>query len=79
MNWAETAYYSLGCRGIARCDFCYDDTADAAGPEDELHFLEINTQPAAKPILLVPKQAQFIGVKSPQLVTRMVEREQCAC
>ena len=67
----------LGCRGVARCDFRFDDTADAADPEGDLYLLEINTQPGMTPTSLVPEQAQFIGVKFPQLVARMVEEARC--
>lgn len=77
LNWAETAYRALGCRGVARCDFRYDDTADAADPEGDLYLLEINTQPGMTPTSLVPEQAQFIGVKFPQLVAGMVEGARC--
>jgi len=77
LNWAETAYRVLGCRGVARCDFRFDDTADAADPEGDLYLLEINTQPGMTPTSLVPEQAQFIGVKFPQLVARMVEEARC--
>ena len=77
LNWAEAAYRVLGCRGVARCDFRFDDTTDAADREGDLYLLESNTRPGMTPTSLIPEQAQFIGVKFPQLVARMVEEAQC--
>ena len=43
------AHQALGCRGISRCDFRWDDE------RDELIFLEINTQPGMTPTSLIPE------------------------
>src|SRR5688572_6711754 len=42
MDYAQRVYGALGCAGLARCDFRYDDSQN--GPKG-LYFLEINTQP----------------------------------
>ncbi len=71
---AARAHRALGCRGISRADFRYDDTAGEPG---ELYLLEINTQPGMTPTSLVPEQAAHRGVSFPELVSRMVEDARC--
>ena len=71
---AARAHQALGCRGISRADFRYDDTAGEPG---ELYLLEINTQPGMTPTSLVPEQAAHRGVSFPELVSRMVEDARC--
>lgn len=61
------AHRALGCRGVTRSDFRYDD---ATG---ELAFLEINTQPGMTPTSLVPELAQGRGMSFRQLVRWLVE------
>ena len=41
-NLALTAHRALGCRGVSRADFRFDDTPNGSG---ELVCLEVNTQP----------------------------------
>ena len=74
LRWAETAHCLLGCRGVSRADFRYDDSADGDG---DLYLLEINTQPGLTPTSLVPEQAQYQGISFPELVANMVEDAQC--
>jgi D-alanine-D-alanine ligase len=64
-----TAHQALGCRGISRADFRYNDTP---GGEQELIVLEVNTQPGMTATSLVPELAQHAGHSFPQLVTWMV-------
>ena len=71
---AEAAFNVLGCRGVARADFRYDDTVNEPG---ELVMLEINTQPGMTPTSLVPEQAAYQGITFPQLVAWMVEDASC--
>ncbi len=52
----KAAHDALGCRGVSRCDFRWDD---ATG---ELAFLELNTQPGMTPTSLVPELAQHMGL-----------------
>jgi D-alanine-D-alanine ligase len=72
---AKLAHDTLGCRGVSRCDFRYDDTG-AGGPQ-HLYLLEINTQPGMTPLSLVPEQAKYRGISFPDLVAWMVENARC--
>jgi D-alanine-D-alanine ligase len=76
MRLAERAHEALGCRGVSRSDFRYDDTGGAAGPE-KLYLLEVNTQPGMTPISLAPEQAAHAGIAFPQFVAWMVENARC--
>jgi D-alanine-D-alanine ligase len=61
------AHRALGCRGVSRSDFRWDD---ATG---ELAFLEINTQPGMTPTSLVPELGQHMGLSFGALVAWLVE------
>lgn len=61
------AHKALGCRGVSRCDFRWDDQTD------DLVFLEINTQPGMTPTSLIPELAQHAGMTYGQLVAWLVE------
>jgi D-alanine-D-alanine ligase len=74
MDHAVSAHRALGCRGVSRADFRYDDTAGEPG---ELVLLEVNTQPGMTPLSLVPEQARHCGIEFPELVTWMVEQARC--
>ncbi|WP_029003454.1 D-alanine--D-alanine ligase [Azorhizobium doebereinerae] len=64
------AHRALGCRGVSRADFRYDDTA----PEGTgLVCLEVNTQPGMTETSLVPDMAAHAGISFGELVTWMVE------
>ncbi len=67
---ALTAHACLGCRGVSRADFRYNDTP---GGENELILLEVNTQPGMTGTSLVPELAQHAGHTFEQLVSWMVE------
>ncbi len=67
MALAERAHAALGCRGVSRSDFRYDDVKDV------LVLLEVNTQPGMTPTSLVPEQAAHKGVDFDALVLWMVE------
>jgi len=67
MRLAERAHAALGCRGVTRSDFRYDDINDL------LALLEVNTQPGMTPVSLAPEQAAFTGVSFDALVAWMVE------
>ena len=66
------AHEALGCRGVSRADFRYDDRGDG-----ELILLEVNTQPGMTPTSLVPELAQYAGHSFPELVKWMVEDASC--
>lgn len=64
------AHKALGCRGVSRADFRFDDrTGDASG----LVCLEVNTQPGMTETSLVPDLAVHAGHTFSELVTWMVE------
>jgi D-alanine-D-alanine ligase len=73
MQMAQTAYRSLGCRGVARADFRFDDSKSNGHAADGLYLLEINTQPGFTALSLVPEQARYLGISYPELVSWMVE------
>jgi D-alanine-D-alanine ligase len=68
------AHEVLGCRGVTRTDFRFNDQVGADG---ELVCLEINTQPGMTPTSLVPEQAKFAGHSFEDLVAWMVEDASC--
>ena len=68
------AHRALGCRGVSRADFRYDETK---GEEGELVCLEVNTQPGMTETSLVPEMAAHSGLSFGQLVAWMVEDASC--
>ena len=64
------AHHALGCRGISRADFRYDDSR--AGIEG-LACLEVNTQPGMSDVSLVPELAGHAGIGFEDLVRWMIE------
>jgi D-alanine-D-alanine ligase len=70
---------ALGCRGVSRSDFRYDDTKPASNgaAKDHLYFLEVNTQPGMTPLSLVPEQAAHRGTSFADLCAWMVENATC--
>jgi len=71
---ALKAHAALGCRGVSRTDFRFNDKA---GAEGELVCLEINTQPGMTETSLVPEQARHAGHSFEELVAWMVEDASC--
>jgi D-alanine-D-alanine ligase len=74
MRLAVEAHEALGCRGVSRADFRYDDSGGEPG---RLYLLEINTQPGMTPLSLVPEQAAHVGIGFGELVEWMVEHAAC--
>lgn len=70
MHHAETVHKALGCGGVTRSDFRYNDTGEG---RKGLFFLEINTQPGMTPTSLVPEQAAYLGLSFEELVVWMIE------
>jgi len=68
-QYALAAHQALGCKGVSRSDFRYDDTP---GSDGELILLEVNTQPGMTGTSLVPELAAHAGHSFEQLVTWMV-------
>ena len=74
MEYARLAHEAIGCTGVTRSDFRWDDSKQNT---DGLYFLEINTQPGMTPISLVPEQAQLAGLSYADLVEWIVEGATC--
>lgn len=73
MDHARRAHDVLGCRGLSRTDFRWDESRGADG----LILLETNTQPGMTPTSLSPEQAQAVGISFPELCAWMVEDASC--
>ncbi|MDQ2101526.1 D-alanine--D-alanine ligase [Azospirillum isscasi] len=71
---AVLAHRTLGCRGVSRSDFRWDDSKSGT---EGLYFLEINNQPGMTPLSLVPEQAVSVGLSYGALVAWMVENAAC--
>jgi D-alanine-D-alanine ligase len=71
LRQAERAHAALGCRGLTRSDFRYDDLKDV------LVLLEVNTQPGMTPTSLAPEQAAHVGLGFDDLVRWIVEDASC--
>jgi D-alanine-D-alanine ligase len=75
LTLAEQAHIALGCRGVSRADFRYDDTNGEPGA---LYMLEVNTQPGMTETSLVPELAAHCDIDFTALVRWMVEDAGCA-
>jgi D-alanine-D-alanine ligase len=73
MDYALRAHQVLGCRGVSRTDFRWDEPKGAKG----VYLLETNTQPGMTPTSLVPEQAGEAGLTFGQLCAWMVEDASC--
>jgi D-alanine-D-alanine ligase len=71
---AVTAHRALGCRGVSRADFRFDDTPEGTG---SVVCLEVNTQPGMTQTSLVPEMAAHAGYSFGELVKWMVEDASC--
>ncbi|MCL4122999.1 UNVERIFIED_CONTAM: hypothetical protein GTU68_059998 [Idotea baltica] len=73
MDYAVRAHNALGCRGVSRTDYRWDDTKGLDG----LILLETNTQPGLTPTSLTPEQAIKTGMSFGELLRWMVEDASC--
>ena len=73
MEHALTAHHALGCRGVSRTDFRWDESRGAEG----LILLETNTQPGMTSTSLSPEQAAACGIPFGKLCAWMVEDASC--
>lgn len=71
---ALKAHQAIGCRGVSRSDFRYDDRFSENG---EIVWLEINTQPGMTPTSLVPEMADHAGHSFGEFLSWMVEDASC--
>ncbi len=73
LEHALRAHRVLGCRGLSRTDFRWDETRGLAG----LFLLETNTQPGMTPTSLSPEQAAHVGISFGALCRWMIEDASC--
>ncbi|UZD91822.1 D-alanine--D-alanine ligase [Cognatishimia activa] len=73
MDYALRAHKVLGCKGLSRTDFRWDEAKGLAG----LILLETNTQPGMTPTSLSPEQAAECGMSFPDLCRWLVEDASC--
>lgn len=73
LDYALRAHRALGCRGLSRTDFRWDDRRGLAG----LIVLETNTQPGMTPTSLAPEQAAHVGMSFPELCRWIAEDASC--
>jgi D-alanine-D-alanine ligase len=73
MDFALRAHQALGCRGLSRTDFRWDESRGLGG----LFLLETNTQPGMTATSLSPEQAAHCGLSFPELCRWLVEDASC--
>ncbi len=73
LDYARRAHRALGCRGVSRTDFRWDETRGLDG----LILLETNTQPGMTPTSLSPEQAAHCGISFSEFCKWMVEDASC--
>jgi len=73
LDYARRAHDALGCRGVSRTDFRWDEARGLDG----LILLETNTQPGMTPTSLTPEQAAHVGMSFGDLCRWMVEDASC--
>jgi D-alanine-D-alanine ligase len=73
LDYALRAHRALGCRGLSRTDFRWDEARGSEG----LILLETNTQPGMTPTSLAPEQAAHLGIGFPELCAWIVEDASC--
>ena len=73
-KYTLAAHRSLGCRGVSRADFRFDDTPGGTG---DLICLEVNTQPGMTGTSLVPELAGHAGWSFGDLVRWIIEDASC--
>lgn len=74
LTYALAAHNALGCRGLSRTDFRWDETKGLNG----LVLLETNTQPGMTPTSLSPEQAGYLGISFEELCAWLVEDASCS-
>lgn len=74
MDYAERVFNLLGCAGLARCDFRFDEAQSGA---EGVYFLEINTMPGLSPGSIALIQPEMNGMSYAQLCAHLVETATC--
>ncbi|MGJ8563469.1 MAG: D-alanine--D-alanine ligase [Alphaproteobacteria bacterium] len=73
-TWALLAHETLGCRGVTRSDFRFNDNnVEESNIVNKIVMLELNTQPGMTPTSLAPEQAAYAGLNFGQLCRWIVE------
>jgi len=70
MLYSQKLHNILGCKGVSRCDFRYNE-------KQGLVLLEINTNPGMTSLSLVPEQAKYVGISYEDLCSYLVENASC--
>ncbi len=73
-KYTLAAHNALGCRGVSRADFRFDESK---GIDSALACLEVNTQPGMTETSLVPEFALYAGWSFDELVRFLVEDASC--
>ncbi len=73
LDYAKRAHDALGCKGLSRTDFRWDETRGLDG----LFLLETNTQPGMTATSLAPEQASHCGMDFPALCNWLIEDASC--
>lgn len=73
LDYACRAHEALGCRGVSRTDFRWDEGKGVDG----LILLETNTQPGMTPTSLTPEQAEVFGMGYGGMCRWLVEDASC--
>ena len=73
LDYALRAHRALGCRGVSRTDFRWDEAKGLAG----LILLETNTQPGMTPTSLAPEQGAAVGMSFGRMCAWIVEDASC--
>lgn len=73
LDYAERTYNIIGCSGLARCDFRYNEDLGSQG----LFLLEINTQPGLTPESIGPSQVVFNGMSFTALCEHLIKTALC--
>lgn len=73
MDYSQKAHDILGCRGVSRSDFRFDENDSG----EQLYILETNTQPGMTETSLLPELAEYAGISFEELVSWIVEDASC--
>ena len=73
INYAVRAHQCLGCRGVTRSDFRWNEKEGKEG----IYILELNTQPGMTKTSLVPEQAKYVGLDLQHICLELIKDASC--
>ncbi len=73
IDYAVRAHHCLGCRGVTRSDFRWNEKKGKEG----LFILELNAQPGMTKTSLVPEQARYVGLDLQYLCSELIKDASC--